>query len=125
MEGIVADTLSSIIDSENEGNSLLGRGDRGSGGSDKVNNGEVSFQLDNLLVKAIKIKRNIHNHDIIRQIGDKTYMMKRTYETARAILSILTEGEGSNVNVKLGESANCIEGKEQVSPASREERVPL
>ena len=72
----------------------------------------VCVNLNNILMKAIKIKRNIHNHDMIRQIGDKTYMVKRTYESAEDILDMLAEGEGKNVTVDVRESVDDNDGKE-------------
>ena len=100
VEGSVAEILSSILDNEHT-NLDPSIGDDNSKSVDRELIGE---DLNNILMKAIKIKRNIHNHDMIRQIGDKTYMMKRTLETAEDILDMLTEGEGKGVNAALGES---------------------
>lgn len=99
VEGIIAEALTKIIEFHKD---VL---------SEKKEfavmdvNEQITYDMDNILQKAIKIKRNIHSHDMIRQIGDKTYQEFRNYESTEDIISLLTEGEGSQVKVVIGE--NC------------------
>ena len=98
VEGIIAEALTKIIEfhkdvlSEKKEFAVMDVNER------------ITYDMENILQKAIKIKRNIHSHDMIRQIGDKTYQEFRNYESTEDIISLLTEGEGSQVKVVIGES---------------------
>ncbi|GMH92432.1 hypothetical protein TL16_g12347 [Triparma laevis f. inornata] len=103
VEGIIAELLTNFI--EVQKGVLSTKEGKEKEFSQMSPSEQITYDMENILQKAIKIKRNIHSHDIIRQIGDKTYQVKRSYESTSDIVSLLTEGEGSQVKVEIGE--NC------------------
>jgi len=63
---------------------------------------EAVSEMKNLLANVIMVKRSIHHHDMIRQIDDKSYITRKTWEGLDDIIAMLTEGE-RNVNVVFGD----------------------